>query len=49
MRDSPDGDQSIVDFGPAERDEDGVPRTRKPSFYVSEMEKLTRLAEATVR
>ena len=45
VRHSPEGGHSIVDFGPAESDEDDVPRTRKPRFYVSEMEKLTRLAE----
>lgn len=45
VRHSPEGDHSVVDFGPVEGDEDDVPRTRKPSFYVSEMEKLTRLAE----
>ena len=45
VRGSPEGGHSIVNFGPAESDEDDVPRTRKPRFYVSEMEKLTRLAE----
>ena len=45
VRHSPEGGHSVVDFGPAERDDDDVPRTRKPRFYVSEMEKLTRLAE----
>ena len=45
VRHSPEGGHSIVDFGPAEHDDDGIPRTRRPRFYVSEMEKLTRLAE----
>ena len=45
VRRSPDGDQSILGFGPVERDEDDERRTRKPGFYASEMEKLTRQAE----
>jgi putative ATP-dependent endonuclease of OLD family len=45
VRGSPDGGQRIVDFGPAASDEEDVPRSRKPRFYASEMEKLTRLAE----
>ncbi len=42
---SPDGSHRIVDFGPAEHDTDDTRRTRKPSFYASEMEKLTRQVE----
>ena len=45
VRQSPQGGHSLLDFGPVERDEEDVPRTRKPGFYVSEMEKLTRLVE----
>ena len=45
VRHSPARGHSIVDFGPAERDEDDERRTKKPRFYVSEMEKFTRLAE----
>lgn len=45
VRQNPERGHSIVDFGPAEHDEDDERRTRKPRFYTSEMEKLTRLAE----
>ena len=45
VRQSQAGGHSIVDFGPAEDDEDDDRRTRRPGFYASEMEKLTRLAE----
>lgn len=42
---SPEGEHRVIDFGPAGGAEDEVPRTRKSRFYVSEMEKLTRLVE----
>ena len=45
VRHSTDGGHSVVGFGPAEHDDDDERRTRKPGFYRSEMEKLTRLAE----
>ena len=45
VRNSPDFGHRVVGFGPAEHDEDDERRTKKPSFYASEMEKLTRLAE----
>lgn len=45
VRQAPDGWHDIVGFGPAEHDEDDDLRTRKPSFFASEMEKLTRLVE----
>ena len=45
VRQAPDGAHGIRNFGPAERDEDDLPRTRRPSLYASEMEKLTRLVE----
>jgi len=45
VRQSPQEGHRIVDFGPAERDEEGVPRTKNPRLYVREMEKLARLAE----
>ena len=45
VRHSPDGVHNIVGFGPAGHDEDNNLRTKKPSFYATEMEKLTRLVE----
>ena len=45
VRQTSEREHSIVDFGPVEHDEDDDRRTKKPRFYVSEMEKLTRLAE----
>ena len=45
VRQTPERGHSIVDFGPAEHDEDDERRTKKPRFYTSEMAKLTRLAE----
>ena len=45
VRHGPDGRHDIVGFGPAEDDEDDGLRTKKPSFYRTEMEKLTRLVE----
>ena len=45
VRRSSDGAHNIVGFGPVERDEDDSRRTKKPGFYTSEMEKLTRQAE----
>ena len=45
VRRSPDDSHRIVEFGPAEHDDDDERRTKKPSFYASEMAKLTRLVE----
>jgi hypothetical protein len=45
VRHAPDGGHDIVGFGPAEHDEDDDLRSKKPSFYATEMEKLTRLVE----
>ena len=45
VRHAPGGGHEIVGFGPAGHDEDDDPRTKRPSFYASEMEKLTRLVE----
>ena len=45
VRHALDGGHDIVGFGPAEHDEEDDLRTKKPSFYATEMEKLTRLVE----
>ena len=45
VRHATGGDHEIVGFGPAKHDEDDARRTKRPSFYASEMEKLTRLVE----
>ena len=45
VRHASGGERRIIWFGPAEHDEDDDRRTKKPSFYASEMQKLTRLAE----
>ena len=45
VRRSLEGAYATVGFGPAEDDIDDSRRTKQPTFYASEMEKLTRLAE----
>ena len=40
-----DGTHATVGFGPANDESGDVPRTRRPAFYTSEMERLKRLVE----